>query len=173
MLNNDEPRQAPIHRASVASLINDEPPAPPPPPPPRQPTVPSAPPAPAQDERPPDEPGSQSRKRPRTEDSPPPPTPAQRTGSVSAASSPVQRTKTVAQSPVQRNNSVIMLHEPLLGLEPSIVNIQPAEELSRFISDFIFLHLDEVETANLEVAPLHCEAVVDGRLRPSWGGLLM
>jgi hypothetical protein len=44
-----------------------------------------------------------------------------------------------------------MLHEPLLGLEPSIVNIQPAEELSRFISDFIFLHLDEVETANLEV----------------------
>jgi hypothetical protein len=48
-----------------------------------------------------------------------------------------------------------MLHEPLIGLEPSIVNVQPAEELSRFISDFIFLYLAEVETANLEV-PAPC-----------------
>ena len=152
MLNNDEPRPAPIHRASVASLINsDEPPAPPPLLPPA-----SAPPATSQDERPPDEAGSQSRKRPRTGDSPAPlsTTSAQRGGSISAASSPVQLTKTVAQSPIQRNNSVIMLHEPLIGLEPSIVNIQPAEELSRFISDFIFLHLLETATtsnASLEV----------------------
>lgn len=37
------------------------------------------------------------------------------------------------------------------GLEPSITNVQPSEELTRFISDFIFLNLNEEGVEQLEV----------------------
>ena len=158
MLNNDLPKSSPspVHRATVASLINsdDTPPAQ------RQPATPPPvvplPPTPLE-ESPRDDTSALSRKRPRIDDSPQPMSAVSpgRAGSVSTASSSVQRTRTVAgQSPVQRNNSVIMLHEPPVGLEPSIVNIQPSEELSRFISDFIFLHLIEGGTEHLEVHSL-------------------
>jgi len=158
MLNNDvsRPSSSPVNRATVASLINNDdsslaqrqPTAPPP--------VAPTPPTPL-DESPRDDSAALSRKRPRIDDSPQPMSAVSpgRAGSVSTASSSVQRTRTVAgQSPVQRNNSVIMLHEPPVGLEPSIVNIQPSEELSRFISDFIFLHLIEGGTEHLEVHSL-------------------
>jgi hypothetical protein len=48
-----------------------------------------------------------------------------------------------SRSPVSRNNSVIMTHELYAGFEPSIVNIEPSEELTRLISNFIFVHLNE------------------------------
>ena len=153
MLNNDLPKSSPspVHRATVASLINsdDTPPAQ------RQPATPPPvvplPPTPLE-ESPRDDTSALSRKRPRIDDSP---QPVSARRSVSAAPSSGQRTGTVAeQSPVQRSNSVIMLDEPLIGLEPSIINIQPSEELSRFISDFIFLHLIESGTEHLEVHAL-------------------
>jgi len=153
MLNNDLPKSSPspVHRATVASLINsdDTPPAQ------RQPATPPPvvplPPTPLE-ESPRDDTSALSRKRPRIDDSP---QPVSARRSVSAAPSSGQRTGTVAeQSPVQRSNSVIMLNEPLIGLEPSIINIQPSEELSRFISDFIFLHLIESGTEHLEVHAL-------------------
>jgi len=154
MLNNDLPKSSlsPVHRATVASLINKDDDAPPAQ---RQPTAPSPvvplPPAPLE-ESPRDDTGALSRKRPRIDDSP---QPVSARRSASAAPSSGQRTGTVAeQSPVQRSNSVIMLNEPLIGLEPSIINIQPSEELSRFISDFIFLHLIESGTEHLEVHAL-------------------
>jgi len=157
MLNNDLPKSSlsPVHRATVASLINKDDDAPPAQ---RQPTAPSPvaplPPAPLE-ESPRDDTGALSRKRPRIDDSPQPVSAVSAGRSPGAASSSGQRTRTIAeQSPVQRNNSVIMLNEPLIGLEPSIVNIQPSEELSRFISDFIFLHLIEGGTEHLEVHTL-------------------
>ena len=36
-------------------------------------------------------------------------------------------------------------------MEPSITNIQPSEELTRFISDFIFITLNEDGLENLEI----------------------
>jgi hypothetical protein len=36
-------------------------------------------------------------------------------------------------------------------LEPSIINIHPSEELTRLISDFIFLNLNDKGYENLEV----------------------
>ena len=57
------------------------------------------------------------------------------------------------QSPISRNNSVIMLNDSKSGFEPSIINVQPSEELTRFISDFIFLNLNEAGLEQLEVLP--------------------
>jgi hypothetical protein len=55
------------------------------------------------------------------------------------------------QASVSRNNSVSVVSDSIDVLEPSIVNMQPSEELTRFISDFIFLNLNESEYENLEV----------------------
>lgn len=53
---------------------------------------------------------------------------------------------------LSRNNSVIMLNDPIAdGFEPSIINVQPSEELTRFISDFIFLNLNDQGLEQLEV----------------------
>jgi hypothetical protein len=110
-----------------------------------------------------------SRKRLRVEGSPSPPATGTSTAANPAATAPVQGapvgTANQGVSPSQvpkplptrsptsasRNNSVIMLNDPPDGLEPSIINLQPSEELTRFISDFIFLYLNDPEIETLEV----------------------
>jgi hypothetical protein len=71
---------------------------------------------------------------------------------VVAGQSPHQWHKGLAtQSPESRNNSISVSNETSDSLEPSIVNIQPSEELTRLVSDFIFLNLNDEGYENLEV----------------------
>ena len=58
------------------------------------------------------------------------------------------------QSPisVSRNNSIIAVGDLPDGFEPSIINVHPSEELTRVISDFIFLNLNEEGLETLEVS---------------------
>jgi hypothetical protein len=73
----------------------------------------------------------------------PQPTRKGSSGTISQATSPEQERKSL---PPQRPSISI----PSDILEPTIMNVQPHEELTRFISDFIFLSLDAGE--NLEVS---------------------
>src|SRR5438270_2976551 len=76
--------------------------------------------------------------------------------SATSAVSPQQTSKQVTQpAPGSRNNSITALSEPG-SLEPSIINVQPSEELTRFVSDFIFLNLNEQGYENLEVISAEC-----------------
>jgi hypothetical protein len=86
--------------------------------------------------------------------------------SVLAGRSPQQVQRGLAtQSPESRNNSISISNETSDSLEPSIVNIQPSEELTRFISDFIFLNLDAEGYKNLEV---WFSTTTDDRLKQNW-----
>jgi hypothetical protein len=110
------------------------------------------------------------RKRQRVEDPPSPssvalpkPAPPLAASAASAASataatsatsvvSPQQTPKQVTQpAPGSRNNSITAISEPE-NLEPSIINVHPSEELTRFVSDFIFLNLNEQGYENLEAS---------------------
>jgi hypothetical protein len=64
-------------------------------------------------------------------------------------SKPLPASQTQASGP--RTNSMSIANDPIDVLEPSIVNMQPSEELTRFISDFIFLNLNETQYENIEV----------------------
>ena len=106
-----------------------------------------------------------SRKRQRVEDSlsspsvaiPTQPQARDNSGVVNPDVSPQQVPKPLpAQSPSSRNNSVIMVNDWKSALEPSIINVQPREELTRFISDFIFLNLNEEGLEQLEVPFICC-----------------
>jgi hypothetical protein len=80
-------------------------------------------------------------------------TPAAAAQAQAPAVSPQQAPKPAPQStPGSRNNSITAISEPD-NLEPSIINVQPSEELTRFVSDFIFLNLNEQGYENLEVIP--------------------
>jgi len=97
------------------------------------------------------------RKRQRVEDSPspkttgkpPPPTNEKATASVS----PQQSAKVLAAQSPSRSNSVVATipRDGEVEMEPSITNILPSEELTRFISDFIFVNLNEEGLDNLEI----------------------
>ena len=122
-----------------------------------------------------------SRKRQRVEDSlsspsvalPTQPQARDNSGVVNPDISPQQVPKPPpAKSPSSRNNSVIMMNDSKSGLEPSIGNLQPREELTRFISDFIFLNLNEEGVEQLEV-PFICHDLAHSRLKQSWAKLLM
>ena len=158
----------------LSSMLNGPPPSPSKPPKPIEPSpapTPSQPPIPStainNDSAPQDgqrdEDGNnedlmQPRKRPRLEDPPSPssvalasakpsvlpPQPAKSTpSSTSSTKSPEQERKSL---PPQPRFSISV---PSDALEPTIMNIQPHEELTRHISDFIFLNLGAAE--NLEV----------------------
>ena len=101
-----------------------------------------------------------SRKRQRVEDSPSSPfvalptQPQIRDSSEvgNPGESPQQVPKPLpVQTPISRNNSLIMANDWKSGLESSIINVQPSEDLTRFISDFIFLNLNEEGLEQLEV----------------------
>lgn len=113
------------------------------------------------------EPSTVSRKRQRVEDSPSSPfvalptQPQIRDSSEvgNPGESPQQLPKPLpVQPPISRNNSLIMANDWKNGLEYSIINVQPSEDLTRFISDFIFLNLNEEGLEQLEVLILyyHC-----------------
>ena len=98
------------------------------------------------------------RKRQRVEDSPSPKTtvkgmPPPTEKSTAPAVSPQQSAKLLtAQSP-SRNNSIVTAvpGDGDLEMELSITNVQPSEELTRYISDFIFVNLNEEGLENLEI----------------------
>jgi hypothetical protein len=75
--------------------------------------------------------------------------------SAGAAVSPQQGSAslpaTVSPTSNSRNNSIVAVTDRPDKFEPSIVNIQPSEELTRLISDFIFLNLNDEGIENLEV----------------------
>ena len=115
------------------------------------------------------DPSAVSRKRQRVEDSLSSPAtalptqPQTRDNSVVVKPdvSPQQVPKPLpAQSPSSRNNSIIMVNDSKSGLEPSIVNIQPSEELTRYISDFIFLNLNEEGLEQLEVSVICYDCLI-------------
>jgi hypothetical protein len=56
---------------------------------------------------------------------------------------------------------VSIANDPVDVLEPSIVNMQPSEELTRFISDFIFLNLNETQYENIEVYASSSALILD------------
>src|SRR5271169_2578314 len=136
MLNNDDAKPSPVSAAPV--IANDPPPRPMKSEPEHIPTPTSL------DGRPRDQiedETSPPRKRPRVEDSPspktttkalPPPTTA------GPAVSPQQSAKMLTGESPSRSNSVVAVipGDGDLEMEPSITNIQPSEELTRFISDF-------------------------------------
>jgi hypothetical protein len=69
--------------------------------------------------------------------------------------SPLQTFKGLpSQNSPSRNSSVSTVTHFLEGFEPSIINVQPSEELTRFVSDFIFVNLNEEGYENLEVPTL-------------------
>lgn len=154
MLNNDDAKSSSLPSAPV--ITNDQPPRPmksEPEPTPTPTALDGRPREQIQDE------SSLSRKRQRVEDSPSPktaakafPPPTER--ATGAAVSPQQQSAKLlsGQSP-SRSNSIVaaMPGDGELGMEPSITNIQPSEELTRFISDFIFVNLNEEGLENLEI----------------------
>jgi hypothetical protein len=80
-------------------------------------------------------------------------TPSVATAAAAGVSPEQVHTALPGQNTESRNNSLgeNSLGESLDILEPSIVNIQPAEELTRFVSDFIYVNLDDRKYENLEV----------------------
>jgi hypothetical protein len=90
------------------------------------------------------------------------------TPSAAAGVSPEQIPKTLPGPKTEsRSNS---FEESLDILEPSIVNIQPAEELTRFVSDFIYVNLNDKKYDNLEVCLFR---TANSRLKQSWEQSLM
>src|SRR5271155_1952036 len=99
------------------------------------------------------------RKRQRVEDSlspkttgkPPPPTNEDATATASV--SPQQSAKVLAAQSPSRSNSIVATipRDGEVEMEPSITNILPSEGLTRFISDFIFVNLNEEGLENLEI----------------------
>ena len=154
MLNNDDAKPSPLPSAPV--ITND----PPPPRPMKSEPEPTPTPTPL-DGRPREQiqdESSISRKRQRVEDSPSPKTTAKAlpppTEKVTgAAVSPQQSAKLLSGQSPSRSNSIVaaMPGDGELEMEPSITNIQPSEELTRFISDFIFVNLNEEGLENLEI----------------------
>ena len=163
MLNKDDSKSA---GPSVAALIND--------PPPRNPT-PATPISAPQDGTARNgavDDTSLPRKRQRVGDPPSPssvalasappskPAPAvpgpsgRQTPTASVVGVSPQQVHKALPRPDSRNNSVSAASETSDVLEPSIVNMKPSEELTRFVSDFIFLSLDNEEYENLEVCLL-------------------
>ena len=86
---------------------------------------------------------------PKTTGKPPPPTNEKATASVS----PQQSAKVLAAQSPSRSNSIVATipRDGEVEMEPSITNILPSEELTRFISDFIFVNLNEEGLDNLEI----------------------
>ena len=116
------------------------------------------------------------RKRQRVEDPPSPssvalprPSPATAVSpqQTSKAAPPTTTTTTTASTttPASRSNSITAISEPET-LEPSIINVQPSEELTRFVSDFIFLNLNEEGYENLEVRSRSVELL--RRVKAGW-----
>jgi len=155
MLNNDDARPSPVPPASA--IAND-----PPPRPVKSEAAPTLSPAPL-DVQPRDQIKDESslpRKRQRVEDSPSPkttgieaPPPSTEKATAPPSVSPQQSTKVLAAQSPSRSNSVVaaMPGDGEVDMEPSITNIQPSEELTRFISDFIFINLNEEGLENLEI----------------------
>ena len=154
MLNNDDLKSPPVPSAPVNA--ND-----PPPRPVKSEPTPTPTPAPL-DGQPRDQikdDSSLPRKRqrvqdspsPKTADKPPPPTNEKATAAASVSSQ--QSAKVLAAQSPSRSNSIIAATpgDGEVEMEPSITNILPSEELTRFISDFIFLNLNEEGVENLEI----------------------
>jgi hypothetical protein len=99
------------------------------------------------------------RKRQRVEDSPSPkttgkpPAPTNEKATVAASVSPQQSAKVLAAQSPSRSNSIVATipRDGEVEMEPSITNILPSDELTRFISDFIFVNLNEEGLENLEI----------------------
>ena len=154
MLNNDDAKPPPVPPAPA--ITND-----PPPRPVKNEPVPTPTPAPL-DGQPRDQIKDEStlpRKRQRVEDSPSPktigkaPPPTIEKATAAASVSPQQSAKVLASQSPSRSNSIVAAipGDGEVGMEPSITNIQPSEELIRLISDFIFLNLNEEGVENLEI----------------------
>jgi len=154
MLNNDDAKSPPV--PSTPANAND--------PPPRQvKSEPTPTPTPAPlDGQPPDQIKDESslpRKRQRVEDSPSPktagkpPPPTNEKATAAASVSPQQSAKVLAAQSPSRSNSIVATipRDGEVEMEPSITNILPSDELTRFISDFIFVNLNEEGLENLEI----------------------
>ena len=157
MLNNDDAKSPPVRSAPVNA--ND----PPLRPVKNEPTLtPTPAPAPL-DGQPRDQIKDESslpRKRQRvSEDSPSrktagkPPPPTNDKATAAASVSPQQSAKVLAAQSPSRSNSIVATipKDGEVEMEPSITNILPSEELTRFISDFIFVNLNEEGLENLEI----------------------
>jgi len=72
-------------------------------------------------------------------------------GSISATSPRDQRRDSVAMPKVRKEEEE---EGGVPELEPTIKNVQPVDDLTKFISDFIFLNLNEEEVEHLEVCLL-------------------
>lgn len=70
---------------------------------------------------------------------------------------------------VSRNNSIIIAGDFPDVMEPSIINKGPSEELTRLISDFIYINLDEEGIETLEV-PLVLIICAHPRSKQNWAG---
>jgi hypothetical protein len=151
MLNSDDskPRSSSV---SIAAIINDRPPKTPPPTAPAQPVKTSI------DT---DDNSSVPRKRQRVDDDEDDEDPSSQSpmlaktparearGSISASSPLEERRESVAMPKVKQEDFGVSEF-----LEPTIKNVQPVDDLTKFISDFIFLNLNEAEVEHLEVYPL-------------------
>ena len=155
MLNNEDAKPPPVPSAPEAVNANE---------PPSRPvkSEPTPTPTPAPLDGQPrdqikDEESSLPRKRQRVEDSPSPKTtgkPPPPTNEKAAASvSPQQSAKVLAAQSPSKSNSIVATipRDGEVDMEPSITNILPSEELTRFISDFIFVNLNEEGLDNLEI----------------------
>lgn len=93
------------------------------------------------------------RKRQRVDDPPSPKSkpraPVPEKSAVPGVSSQQSAKVSAAQSPSRSNSTVAAVAGE--EMEPSITNIQPSDELTRFISDFIFINLNEEGLENLEI----------------------
>jgi len=150
MLNSDDskPRSSSV---SIAAIINDRPSKTPPPTAPAQPVKTSI------DT---DDNSSVPRKRQRVDDDEDDEDPSSQSpmlaktparearGSISASSPVEERRESVAMPKVKQEDFVVP------ELEPTIKNVQPVDDLTKFISDFIFLNLNEAEVEHLEVYAL-------------------
>ena len=156
MLNNGDAKSPSVPSAPVNA--ND-----PPPRPVKSEPTPTPTPTPAQlDGQPRDQIKDESslpRKRQRVEDSPSPkttgkpPPPTNEDATATASVSPQQSAKVLAAQSPSRSNSIVATipRDGEVEMEPSITNILPSEELTRFISDFIFVNLNEEGLDNLEI----------------------